>query len=80
MAAYNHPSQQEGLSDVFSNSSVKILGKHDVKQRDQLVEDVKGVGREDDPFGLGRYAIDTEIMGRTFEEAAKVPSGVSIGK
>ena len=65
---------------MSSDSSVKIFGKHDVKQRDQLVEDVEGVGGEKDPFGLRRYAIDPQVMGRAFEEAAKVPPGVSIGK
>ncbi len=63
-------------------STVKILGKHDVKESDQLVEDVKGVGVGDDTTrrSLEWYAIDPHAMARTFEEAAKLPAPVSVSK
>ena len=65
---------------MSSDSTVKILRKGDVKESDQLVEDVKGVVGEDDPFGLRPWRIDVNVMKCAFEKAAKVPAGVGVGK
>ena len=65
----------------MSSKSVKVLGKHDVQKGDQLIEDVSGVGLEEDAVrrSLRHYAIDVEAMGRVFEEVKKGKTGFRCG-
>ena len=65
---------------MSSDSTVKILRKHDVKESDQLPEDVKGVVLKDDALGLSRYAINVDAVHAIFKEAAKITAGVGVGK
>ncbi len=65
---------------MSAESTVKVLGKHNVQEGDQLVENVEGHNAEKLALGLLHYAINVDALAAIYKKVAKFPSSVGVSK